>query len=150
VRSYEILDEKIEILAYCLMTNHFHLLVYQVDQGSLTSLMRRVMGSYSRYFNQKYRRSGALFETRFKASLITKDDYLAHITRYIHLNPTNWRDYAFSSLAEYRGARDQNWVKPARILELFSSPKRYLEFVEEYEDRKHELDDIKHLLANDV
>ena len=82
---YTKLHESIELLCYCLMPNHFHLLVYQIDEGAMQRLMRGVMTAYSRYFNKKYQRSGSLFESRYKASLITSDTYLFHVSRYIHL-----------------------------------------------------------------
>jgi putative transposase len=95
--SYPNFYNKIELLAYCLMPNHFHLLVYQHQQGSMPALMRCLLTSYSRYFNKKYHRSGPLFESRYKASMITDDAYYQHITRYIHLNPRQWRTHEWSS-----------------------------------------------------
>lgn len=59
---------RIKLLAYCLMANHFHLLIYQREEGDMASFMRCVMTSYSRYFNHKYKRTGSLFESRYKAS----------------------------------------------------------------------------------
>ena len=93
--SYAKLYDDIQLLSYCLMPNHFHLLLYQVNEGAMQRLMRGVMTAYSRYFNKKYDRSRGLFETRYKASRISSDTYLMHITRYIHLNPKEWREYPY-------------------------------------------------------
>lgn len=145
---YAKLYDQIELLSYCLMSNHFHLLVYQIEAHAMQRLMRGVMTSYSRYFNTKYERSGGLFESRYKASRISSDEYLMHITRYIHLNPQNWRDYQYSSLAAYTQDNDMDWLNETRILELFSSRGAYREFVENYEAVRDSLALIKHELAN--
>src|ERR1043166_5683188 len=69
-REYEWLHNRIELLAFCLMPNHFHLLLYQKDPEAMTRLLRGVCTSYTGYFNKKYKRMGPLFQDRFKASLI--------------------------------------------------------------------------------
>jgi putative transposase len=139
---------KVELNAYCLMPNHFHLLVYQRQAGELTLFMRSLMTSYSRYFNTKYKRSGPLFESRFRASLISDDAYLEHISRYIHLNPRQWRNYDYSSLPYYLQRIEVSWVNPKRILNVFESPAEYLRFTEDYEDHKRMFDILKHELAD--
>ncbi len=148
--SYEDLSDSVEVLAYCLMTNHFHLLVYQVSQGSMARLMQRVLGTYGRYFNNKYRCSGPVFESRYKASRITSDEYLMHISRYIHLNPDNWADYPYSSIKAYTGGDKVCWLSSERIADLHGSPEKYLEFVQDYKTTRDDLAVIKHVLANDI
>jgi len=147
--SYAKLDNDIELLAYCLMRNHFHLLVYQVNNGGMQRLMRGVMTAYSRYFNTKYRQSGSLFESRYKASRITTDEYLMHISRYIHLNPTRWREYPYSSLQYYLRQSEIDWLQEERILDLFCLRQAYAEFVEDYEAVKESLALIKDELAGE-
>ncbi|HJQ09031.1 MAG TPA: transposase [Candidatus Saccharimonadales bacterium] len=118
---------ELELLAYCLMNNHFHIFVYQVQQGALTGFMRGVMTSYSRYFNFKYKRRGAVFESRFKAALIMDEAYLLHITRYIHLNPRYWRRYPYSSLQYYLAtAVKPEWLHVKRVQHLFGGNKNIL------------------------
>jgi REP element-mobilizing transposase RayT len=146
--SYPNFYNKVDLLAYCLMPNHFHLLVYQRQQKELTSLMQSIMTSYSRYFNTKYKRTGSLFESRFRASMITDDSYLQHITRYIHLNPRQWRSYEYSSLPYYLQRAQETWLRPERILELFESPEKYEAFVADYEENKKLMDILKKELAN--
>lgn len=145
---YEKLSDDIELLTYCLMSNHFHLLVYQIQEGAMQRLMRGVMTAYSRYFNSKYRRSGSLFESRYKASRIANDAYLMHISRYIHLNPKKWADYPYSSLRFYRPHQPLDWLSPEKILDMFPSSDAYYEFVADYEEAKEKLAFIKHELAN--
>ena len=147
---YTKLHESIELLCYCLMPNHFHLLVYQIDEGAMQRLMHGVMTVYSRYFNKKYQRSGSLFESRYKASLITSDTYLFHVSRYIHLNPKTWRNYPYSSLRYYAHPHSEDWLHEERIIDLFKNRTKYMEFVADYEAAKAVLDTIKHELANDI
>jgi putative transposase len=139
---------RVELLAFCLMPNHFHLLIYQRQQGVMTQFMRSLLTSYSMYFNKKYKRTGPLFESRYKASLITEDAYLEHVTRYIHLNPRDWRYYDYSSLPYYLQQISDEWVRPERISSRFASPATYLEFVQDYIQNKELLDILKHELAD--
>lgn len=147
---YPHLTNKVELLCFCLMPNHFHLLLYQKEEKAMQTLMRGVMTSYSRYFNKKYDRSGGLFESRYKASHIGQDSYLDHISRYIHLNPKEWRTYKYSSLPFYLGQKKAEWLKQERILELFDNREGYATFVADYQDNKRMLDAIKHELANTI
>jgi putative transposase len=138
----------IEIVAYCLMTNHFHLLLYQQDIPYLEKFMRSLMTSYSRYFNLKYRRTGPVFESRYKAVRIDQDLYLQHITRYIHLNPRLWKRYRYSSLRYYRDGVEPYWLHTKNILELFASRQEYMEFVADYEELHDMLSELKYQLAD--
>jgi len=140
--------KKIEILAYCLMDNHFHILIYQCDVPYLEKFMRSVMTSYSRYFNLKYKRTGPIFESRYKASRINQNYYLQHVSRYIHLNPTQWEDYRYSSLKYYISSEEPRWLNTTKILEQFNSRQNYIEFVSDYEEMHDMLDDLKHQLAD--
>jgi putative transposase len=143
-KSYPEFD--IEINAFCLMGNHFHLLVYQMeDRDALSGLMRSVSTAYSMYFNKKYKRHGHVFQSVFKASRITDESYLKHITRYIHMNPRTYMTYRWSSLGAYLDDVCQPWIKPERVMTL--SPERYKEFLREYESKKAELEDLKLQLA---
>ena len=143
------LYEQIELLTYCLMPNHFHLLLYQVDKDAIAKLLKAVGAAYTGYFNKKHHRYGALFQGTYKASAILNDSYLMHISRYIHLNPDNYKDYEYSSLPYYLGSKSAAWVRPEKITDMFDkNPDVYLMFLEEYENRRGELEDIKHMLAD--
>ncbi len=147
-RNYEWLHERVELLAFCLMSNHWHLLIYQHDPEAMTRLLRGVGTAYSTYFNKKYKRIGPLFQDRFKASRITRDDYLHHISRYIHLNPENYATWEFSSLPYYLGAKTAEWVRPGLILQLFSNSEDYSRFLKDFEGHKQILKELKLELAN--
>ncbi len=129
--AYKNFSGDIDLLAYCLMDNHAHLLVYQREnEEALSDLLQRVMTTYSIYFNKKYNRVGPVFQSRYLASRIDNNPYLHHISRYIHRNPKIWSEYEFSSLRYYAGEAYADWVKPGVILELFdNNPRKYLEFV---------------------
>ncbi|MBC7581848.1 transposase [Aeromicrobium sp.] len=139
---------KVELLAYVLMPNHFHLLIYQHQPGMMSKFMQSVLTSYSHYFNKKYRRSGSLFESRYKASMISDPAYLEHISRYIHLNPKAWREYEYSSLTYYLQRDEVAWIRPKRIISLFKTPEQYLIFMEDYVEQKKLMDILKQELAN--
>ncbi len=77
----------VEILVFCLMPNHFHLLLRQLRDGGISEFMKRVKGGYAAYINKKYERSGSLFQSHFKAVKIENDRQLNTIFSYIHTNP---------------------------------------------------------------
>lgn len=133
----------LEIVAYCLMKNHFHLLLYQPeDVMAMTGLMRSLLTAYTMHFNRRHRQSGHLFQGVYKASQITTEPYLAHISRYIHLNPHLYREYKWSSVSHYLGDTDHPaWLHPTRSTGMTSS--QYSEFLEDYEGRKELLERIK-------
>ncbi len=141
---YPIYD--VELIAYCLMGNHFHLLLYQEgDTDQISRLMRSVSTAYSMYFNFKYKSLGHLFQSVFRAAGITNEPYLAHISRYIHLNPQNYLKYQWSSLPYYLRKESSDWVNPERVLDM--TPGTYLDFLEDYTDRRLLLKEVKDQLA---
>lgn len=146
-RIFDDLSVEVDLLAYCLMPTHFHLLLYQTTEQGMTRLLRRLMTSYSMYFNKKYKRFGTLFQDRFKASLISRDDYLQHISRYLHLNPRDYRTWKYSSLPYYFNKKSADWLKPAKITALFG-PGEYARFMADYEAHKAILDELKYELAD--
>lgn len=145
------LDNKVNVLAYCLMPNHFHLLLYQITPNGITELMRRLSISYAMYFNERYGRVGSLFQGKYKASLINSDSYLHHISRYIHMNPENYLEWPYSSMQNYIGNKKSEWLNTKPVMDLFDGDKsRYLDFVKDYHDSKEELSVLKWQLANDI
>lgn len=126
----------VQLLAFCLMPGHFHLLLYQLDdEKALEKLFRSLMTGYVMYFNKKYRRAGPLFQGRYKASLINTDSYLHHISRYIHLNPIDvnqpYQLYPYSSYRLYAQPNQKTFINTHSILSLFDGIK-YTDFVDEY------------------
>jgi REP-associated tyrosine transposase len=131
----------ITIHTYCLMSNHFHLLV-ETPQPNLSMAMQWINVSYATYFNRKRGRHGHLFQGRFKALLIDADGYLTHLSRYIHLNPIRAKmastpiKYRWSSYAAYIGkAKPLQFLETKGVLANFGKRKReaqrkYKDFVE--------------------
>lgn len=146
------LNDSIELLAYCLLPSHFHLLVFNIKEGGLLELMRRSMTAYSMYFNKRHKRRGVLFESSYKAKMIDDEAYLWHISRYIHLNPqdigADFRTYPNSSYGYYIGDKTADWLSPERILLMHAdSQNDYRKFVADYRHRRVELQKLKKLLA---
>lgn len=122
----------INILAYCLMPNHFHFLLQQVGSNSISSFISDLCNSHSRYLNVKYDSVGSIFQGRFKAKRVDKDEYLIHLSRYIHLNPVEILDYPglknpeeilyykWSSFSAYLNGRKDEITDPEFILNYFS------------------------------
>ncbi len=148
-RDCKWLRSKVVVLAYCWMPNHFHLFLYQKsDPRGLAELMSSICTAYTMYFNKKYSRTGPLLESNYKASLITDDSYFSHISRYIHLNPKDYRSWKYSSLGQYLGTKNEEWVSESYVMNDFSSTKEYEIFVNDYKAAKEELDVLKYELAN--
>jgi len=96
----------VDIHAFCLMPNHYHLLVSPKVENGITKFMKKIDMGYAKYFNQKYDRRGALFEGRYKSVLIKTESHFIHLPYYIHLNPLDlvhreWRD---RKLTDYKEA----------------------------------------------
>lgn len=134
---------------YCLMTNHYHLLV-ETPAGNLSQIMQHINGAYTNYFNTKRKRTGHLFQGRYKGILVEADEYALQLSRYIHLNPVRLKadselsDYSWSSYPEYIGKRKApEWLTTTFILGYFdtsqpAAQKRYRQFVEEMIGKEHE------------
>lgn len=138
---------QIELLAYCLMNNHFHLFIYQETSTAITDLMKSISVAYSMYFNKRYKRVGAVFQQRYRAVRILNDAQFLHISRYIHMNPQNYQTYEWSSLPYYLNTKAASWVKPGKVLQTFND-ESYLNFLKEYDDSRAELASFKIMLAN--
>jgi putative transposase len=105
-----------------MMPNHFHFILKQNTKNGITRFLRRLSNSYVGYFNKKYDRAGALFQGKFKAVFIENENYLLHLSRYIHLNCQEVGPldrYLYSSYWEYIGKRITDWVHPQIILSCF-------------------------------
>lgn len=144
-------SKTIELIAFCLMPNHFHLLLKQLDMRSVEFFSRSLMTRYSIYFNKRYRRVGSLFQGPYKAAYVNTDEYLLHLSRYIHQNPLSINEpihNAYSSYNAFLGKQHLSWLKPGVVLSFFDqsslpAPKNrhtYKSFVE-----ADEFDDVETL-----
>jgi len=135
----------IKVHAYCLMTTHYHFLI-ETPHANLSQAVKWINVSYSVYFNRKRRRAGHLFQGRFKSVLVDADEYLKHLSRYIHLNPVRARmvehckDYPWSSYPALAGyVEPPEWLETDWLLSLFGDDRSrakngYRDFVESVEN----------------
>lgn len=144
----------IEIIAYCLMPNHFHLLVRQICDNGISIFTKRALNSYTRYYNIKNNRVGTVFQGTFRATEIKNNEQLLHVSRYIHLNPTiakltdNPARYHWSSYNQYLRGNTNRIGNPQLALGLCGSTQEYKKFVEDYIDYARSLDALKVLLID--
>lgn len=144
------LPELVDILAYCLMPTHYHLLVYLRIDDLSKCIMQPFSLSYTKAVNKQQGRVGPLFQGRFQVAWVDKDEYLLHLSRYIHLNPVaaglvvRPEEWVFSSYRDYVGLREGTLPVPDAILSQFPSRQAYREFVESYRDQ--DTRNIEHLL----
>lgn len=112
-----------DLLCYCLMPNHFHFLLHQKTELSASKLISKLCTSYSKVFNYKYKRVGALFQDQFKAVQIVSNEQLLWVSAYIHQNPLKAElvkkveEYTYSSYPDYMGLRTGTLCKKELIME---------------------------------
>lgn len=151
-------NEQVKLIAYCLMPNHYHLLIWQKEADRINFFMRSLATKYARYFNRKYKRTGPVFESAYKAVLVESEKQLIYLTKYIHRNPIEFLPtkrlfvgYKYSSYSNYLGKFNQSWVEKENILSLFSKNNKhnsYESFVEEIDER--DLPTIKNIVLEEV
>jgi len=136
-------EQLVRIVAYCLMPNHFHLVLKQVADDGISRFIQKLATGYTMYFNKCYDRSGVLFQGVFKSKHVPTNEYLLHLSRYVHLNPLDLiptgsspeekrrflREYRWSSFGEYLSVGDGLADGKAIVLNQFRSPKEYVKFV---------------------
>ncbi len=126
-------NQELRLLAYCLMTNHFHLFLKQKSATTIDRFMNSLGTRYTMYFNRKYKRVGSLYQGVYKAVLISSEAHFIHLSRYIHKQATSLQP---SSYLEYLGKKKTLWINTDEILSYFSKKNptlSYKSFVEESE-----------------
>lgn len=153
-------EQIVNIGGYCLMPNHFHILVREKQENGISQFMKKISTAYSMYFNTKHKRSGALFEGRFKAKHADNDEYLKYLFSYIHLNPVklidpHWkkngiidrnkakkylREHVYSSYLDYVGEhrKEKNILTKKSFPDYFENFKEFENFVDEWLSFKDE------------
>lgn len=123
--------QEIELLAYCLMPNHFHFLIKQNSDHGISKFAKSITMKYVQYFNARYKRVGPLFQGRYKAIHIESEYYLTYLSKYIHRNPLDLstfkknrkkklETYKYSSYPNYLNLFNQSWINTTDITNLFS------------------------------
>lgn len=139
----------VDIVAYCLMPTHIHLVLRQTEDNGITIFMKNTLDSYTRYFNIKTKRKGPLWQSRFKNVLVENDEQLLHLTRYLHLNPsseglvTNPMEWPYSSYGEYIGLVEDKICSTNILSDML--PREYKNFVESRIDYQKEISRLKAL-----
>ena len=150
----------VDVVAYCLMPNHFHLLIREKAPGNISKFVQKVSTGYTMYFNKRYERTGVLFQGKFKATHVDNDRYLKHVVSYIHLNPIKliepeWKEkgiknrraaekylneYRYSSYRDYGSeSRPESVIISKKILlDYFELPVSFKESVRWWLDHSHE------------
>lgn len=129
----------VELVSFCIMPNHFHLLLCEKEEGGIAQYMQRVTLGYTKYFNEKYGVSGHIFQGRYKSVHVSDNDQLLYLSAYIHRNPrelAKWKDYELAyPYSSFQDLVEQNrWGKllaPEIVLGQFDDTRRsnYLDFV---------------------
>ncbi|MBN1621177.1 MAG: transposase [Endomicrobiales bacterium] len=145
-------DMLVEIITYCLMPTHIHLVLKQKEKNGISIFMNNVLNSYTRYFNTKHKRKGPLWESRFKHVAVRTQEQLLYLTCYLHLNPTTAGlvsipdDWKHSSFDEYINKTQSN-KKICNYDDLLDiNPEDYKRFVYDNISYQKELAKIKKLL----
>lgn len=137
----------VEVIAYCLMPNHYHFMLKQIVDGGVAEFMHRLGTGYTKYFNERYERSGGLFEGPYKARRVETTGYVQHLSRYIHLNPLEldaiwntgqrtWAEaiaalkaYRWSSFRHFADLEKSKFLKKDNVMRLFKDAEEYLQFL---------------------
>lgn len=152
----------VDIHAFCLMPNHYHLLISPRVENGVPLFMKKLNGGYAKYFNEKYKRSGALFQGKYKRLAIKNEAHFIHLPYYIHLNPLDlitpeWRDrelgnftkaikfldsYRWSSHLDYAGVNNfPSVTQRSFLLDFFGGQEEYKDSIKKW---------LKQLGSNDI
>ncbi len=127
----------VDFVTYSLVENHYHFILKQISKKGIEKFIQRLGNGYTKYFNNKHKRSGALFQGKYKAKHIDSDDYLLHLSVYVNLNqrihqfghPMS-KLRLYSSWGEYTGESNNKICEKSIILDRYNSRKEYIKFAE--------------------
>ena len=127
-------NRRVELINFCVMPNHFHLLVRNVTETGIPTYLHKVSNAYAKYFNTKYDRSGHVFQGTYKANSLMNENDVMRLSAYIHNNPKelNYKleEYAWSSLIDFKQNRWGNLLERGIVRERFKSFKDYLSYIQ--------------------
>ncbi|NCN58474.1 hypothetical protein COW99_06085 [Candidatus Roizmanbacteria bacterium CG22_combo_CG10-13_8_21_14_all_38_20] len=153
-KLYQQSDKLVDIYSFCIMPNHYHLLLKQLTDDGISKFIRQIQNSYARYINIKTQRNGALLQSPFKSVLIENDEQFIHVARYIHLNPltsyilTNQSELAnleWCSYKDYCSANSRGFVNTSNLMSYYNSIDELNKFTLNQVDYQRALAKIKHL-----
>lgn len=138
----------ISIISFCLMPNHYHLLIRQDNERTISEFIRTTFNAYVQAFNNWHKRTGTLFESRFKHIQVDTDDYVLQLSRYIHLNPVESglvskpEKWEYSNYREWIGTRSKWILDSDFVRRYFSDPDEYKNYVMQYWEDKQRISTI--------
>lgn len=131
-------NRMVELVAFCVMPNHFHLILKEVKEGGISAYMQRVLNAYGKYYNTRYEKSGHVFQGPYRAVHVESDKQLLYLATYIFRNPrelSQWLNkenkYPWSSYQDF--ITENRWgefLMPGIILEQFKTSEKFCDFVE--------------------
>jgi putative transposase len=152
-------ERLVEFLCYCLNPNHYHFIVQQIAERGVEKFMHRLGSGYSNYFNEKYKRTGSLFQGTFKALHIDSNEYLLHASAYVNLNnkvhglknvlyKSSWGEYIFGQKTKQK-KEDQSFCEKEIIASQFKNVESYKKFAEESLGGMKERKELEKLVKQD-
>lgn len=146
-------EKIVAIGSYCLMPNHFHIVVKEITEDGISEFMKKLLTGYSMYFNKRHNRTGRLFEGVFKAEHVDSDEYLKYIFSYIHLNPvklvqSDWKEIGIKNkklakqyLNSYRYSSYLDYLGQNREEKLILAKDAFPEYFTDVEEMENEVGD---------
>lgn len=144
----------VDIFSYCLMPNHYHLLIKEIRESGLRKLIGNLQNSYAKYFNTKKKRNGSLFQEMFKIVMVENDEQFIHVSRYIHLNPLtsyiiskqeDLENYTWSSFPIYLGIKNSCFLDTNFLLNYYSNKEKLKSFTLDQVDYQRKIHDLEYL-----
>ena len=137
------------------MPNHYHLLLKQSLNSGIMNFIRLIQNSYARFLNLRYKRSGSLFQSPFKAVRLETDEQFIHVARYIHLNPltsfvirdfNDLKSYQWNSYLDYLSFTPRKFINTSFLMNYFKNIEKFEEFTKDNLDYQRKLEKLKHLI----
>lgn len=147
----------VEIVSFALMSDHYHLLLRQLEGDGIKNFISNFQNSYARYYNTKFNRHGSVFTNMFKAVHVSSNEQLIHLARYIHLNPVasyvieieTLERYPYTSFSTYMGSiPSYKFISTAMLNNYFVSSEKHREFVYNQSDYQRKLKKIRNLMID--
>ena len=145
----------VEIYSFSIMPNHYHLLLKQSLNSGIMNFIRLIQNSYARFLNLRYKRSGSLFQSPFKAVRLETDEQFIHVARYIHLNPltsfvirdfNDLKSYQWNSYLDYLSFTLRKFINTSFLMNYFKNIEKFEEFTKDNLDYQRKLEKLKHLI----
>ena len=154
--NFDSQDTNMDVIAYCFLPTHFHLIVRQTKEVGVQNTVRKFQNSYAKYFNTKYNSKGLVFQSPFKAAHLEDENQVVQVSRYVHLKPATTftvareklDSYEWSSLSEYLKPDENSMLSPDVVLKAFPNTQEYKDFILNDEDYQKEIVKLKKVILD--